>query len=427
MSVSYRVKLLKFPSGERFPLLLGADGLPLFEPTVYALTELRARNQATNTICSALRAVQVFYLFLGIHGIDLSTRLASTQLLSINEVEDLSRSCRLPVERLVTMLPDSDAKVQSPKVISLESARMRLSGDAQDEVEPAFAGNRMRCMRGYVNWLVLDRLAKHGLDKELANSLNVSLQRVLSCITARISKGGGRGGINQREGLAPESAAELLRVVSPESLDNPWRDEYVRHRNALIVHWLYYLGMRRGELLGVRVNDVDFRKGTVTIHRRADDAKDTRTNQPQSKTKPRELPLSDGLKAMTYAYVMNYRSTLEGAKKHDFLFCADATGQPMSLPALNKIFKVLRVKCTGLPDALCPHVMRHTWNDRFSEVMDKQQTPEESEKKLRSYLMGWSETSGTAAIYTRRHTRKKAQKVSLAMQEQIINEDQGNA
>jgi integrase len=418
---------LKFSSGERFPLLLGADGLPLFEPTVYSITELRARNQATNTICSALRSIQVFYLFLGIRAIDLSARLSSTQLLSINEVEDLSRLCRLPVERLVAMLPDLVEKVQSPKVVSLESARMRLSSDSQEEVEPAFAGNRLRCIRGYVEWLVTDSIARHGLDKGLANSLNASLQRVLSCITAHISKGGSHGGINQREGLAPESAAELLRVVSPESPNNPWRDEYVRHRNALIVHWLYYLGMRRGELLGVRVSDVDFRKGTVTIHRRADDAKDPRTNQPQSKTKARELPLGDGLKSMTYAYVMSYRSTLEGAKKHDFLFCADVTGQPMSLPALNKIFKVLRDKCAGLPDSLCPHVMRHTWNDRFSEVMDKQQTPEESEKKLRSYLMGWSETSGTAAIYTRRHTRKKAQKVSLALQGQIMNEDEGNA
>ena len=73
----------------------------------------------------------------------------------------------------------------------------------------------------------------------------------------------------------------------------------------------------------MRVTDDDFRKGTVTVHRRADDAKDPRTNQPQSKTKARELLLGDGLKSMTFAYVMSYRSTVEGAKKHDFLFCAD--------------------------------------------------------------------------------------------------------
>jgi hypothetical protein len=36
--------------------------------------------------------------------------------------------------------------------------------------------------------------------------------------------------------------------------------------------------------------------------------------------------------------------------------------------------------------------------------------------------MGWSETSGTAATYTRRHIRKKAQKVSLAMQKSMMEE-----
>jgi integrase len=426
MSSGYKVKLLKLMSGERFPLLLDGEGRPLFEPTVYALTELRARNQATNTISSNLRSIQVFYLFLKIRGIELSARLSSGTLLSLGEVEELTRMCRLPVERLVAMLHDSVENGARFKAVSLEKARMRLQGDVREEVEPAFAGTRMHYIRGYIEWLVSDRLGKHGLDKSVSDNLISSLKRILPAITARIPKGGRHGAINQREGLAPESVAELLRVVSPESPDNPWRGEYACHRNGLIVHWLFYLGLRRGELLGVRVSDVDFRKGTVTIHRRADDVNDSRTNQPQSKTKAREIPLGEGLKSLTYAFVMNYRSALDGARKHDFLFCADVTGQPMSLPTLNKVFKVLREKCPNLPDSLCPHVLRHTWNDRFSEEMDKRQTSEESEKKLRSYLMGWSETSGTAATYTRRHIRKKAQEVSLKMQEQMKGEDQGN-
>jgi hypothetical protein len=33
--------------------------------------------------------------------------------------------------------------------------------------------------------------------------------------------------------------------------------------------------------------------------------------------------------------------------------------------------------------------------------------------------MGWSETSGTAALYTKRHTRHKANEALLEMQKQI--------
>lgn len=427
MSIRFKVRLLKLISGERFPILLDGEGMPLFEPTVYALTELRARNQAANTISSNLRSIQVFYLFLNLRGIDLSTRLSSGQLISLCEVEDLARLCRLPVERLDAMLNDPAETREQSKPLSLEKARMRSHADAHEEVDPAFAGTRMHYIRGYIEWLVSDRLARHGLDKQVSNNLISSLSRVLPAITARIPRGKQHGPLNQREGLAPEMVTELLRVVSPQSSDNPWRGEYARYRNALIVHWLYYLGLRRGELLGVKISDIDFRKGTVTIHRRADDSNDPRTNQPQSKTKAREMPLDDGLKSLTYAYVLNQRASLAGARKHEFLFCADLTGQPMSLPALNKVFNVLREKCPGLPASLSPHVLRHTWNDRFSEEMDKRQTSEESEKKIRSYLMGWSETSGTAATYTRRHTRKKAQEVSLKMQGQMKGDDQGNA
>ena len=222
MGAKYKVKLLKLSSGERFPLLLDGEGRPLFEPTVYALAELRARNQATNTISSNLRSIQVFYLFLGLRGIDLSTRLFSGQLLSLGEVEELTRLCRLPVERLDAMLNDSAMNGSRSKTVSLEKARMRLQVDDQKEVEPAFAGTRMHYIRGYIEWLVSDRLAKHGQDKQVSDNLASSLSRVLPAITARIPKGKQYGAINQREGLAPELVAELLRVVSPHS---PRRNE----------------------------------------------------------------------------------------------------------------------------------------------------------------------------------------------------------
>ena len=422
MKVGYRIKLLKLMSGERLPLLLDENGEPLFQPTIYALTELRARNQATNTISAALRAIKVFYLFLHIRGIDFPSRLHAGQLFSLGEIEDLTRLSRLPIERLEAMLSTSAMTDEQPKVIPLEQARTRLQQGAKDEVDPNFAGSRIRYISAYLEWQVSELLGRQSLDKQVATGLNTALQRVLPAIAARIPKGTSGKGLDQREGLAPEDAAELLRVLPPQSPDNPWQSIYSRHRNELLVHWLYYFGLRRGELLGVRVRDVDFRKGTVTIHRRADDVDDSRKNQPQSKTKARKIPIGENLKSLTYAYVMNHRSASKGAGKHEFLFCADKTGEPLSLSAVNKVFKVLRTKCPNLPDSLCPHVMRHTWNDRYSEEMDKRKITEEDEKKTRSYLMGWSETSGTAATYTRRHIRKKAQEVLLKMQEQLVGE-----
>lgn len=402
----------------------------MFDPTVYAITELRGRNCATNTISSALRGIQCFYLYLELRGIDLKERLEAGQFLSLGEVEDLAGLCRLPIQTLEKLKEDSAQTGTIRNVISFEKVRVRLSDHTDDEVNPAVTGTRIRCIRDYLAWLARGAVTRQNWDKgannEAVNRLNGSLDRVLSSFTSRIPKHTSSKAIGEREGLAPNEISELLRVVSPESPDNPWQNDYTKYRNHLIVHWLYSLGLRRGELLGVRVSDIDFQKGTVTIHRRADDPSDPRANQPQAKTRAREIPLSDGLIAMTYSYVMNRRSLLKRAKKHNFLFCAAHTGEPLSLPSLNKIFRVLRTYCSALPTSLCPHVLRHTWNDRFSEEMDKRQAGEDTEKKLRSYLMGWGETSGTAAVYTRRHVRKKAQEASLKMQETIMGSGQTN-
>jgi hypothetical protein len=63
--------------------------------------------------------------------------------------------------------------------------------------------------------------------------------------------------------------------------------------------------------------------------------------------------------------------------------------------------------------------MRHTWNDKFSEQMDSAGVSDAEEHKMRTRLMGWSDASSMPAIYTRRHTRKKAQQASLAMQAKL--------
>jgi integrase len=422
MSAGFKVKLLRLVSGERLPILVDGLGQPIFEATVYSLTELRGRNQATNTISSNLGSIRIFYLFLEFEGIDLRARLLAGELLSLAEIEELSLMCRLPVRRIDSIFLNSTKSLKGTNADSVERSRMRLAVYSEAEVKPTFRGMRMLYIREYLRWFAAYISSKQNPYTKPRNNMAADLQYMLAALTARIPRGVNRSSLDQREGLEPELATELLRVVLPTSADNPWRAEHTRFRNNLIINWLYYLGLRRGELLGVRISDLDFRKGTVTIHRRADDANDPRVNQPQAKSKARVLSMAEGLRSLTYDYLMLHRAKQRTSRKHDFLFCAEASGQPMSIPTLNKVFDVLRAKCPTLPGDLSPHVLRHTWNDRFSEEMDKRGNNEESEKKLRSYLMGWSESSETASTYTRRHVREKARQVSLEIQGGIKGE-----
>lgn len=420
MTFGYRVKTIVSGNGERLPMLIGSEGTPLFEPTLFVLTELRARNRAANTIGNSLRGILVLYLFLDLNGIDLKRRLIEGRVLAMGEIEDLVRLCRLPIDEIVARSNQGGVTSIAETVVSLEKHRQRLATGIIKEIVPAFAATRLRCIRDYLKWLVADRSSRFGADSDFRSSLEAAGNFVVGALDARLPVGDSRGYLGKREGLDPDSVTELLRVIDPDCPDNPWHGEHSRFRNELVILWLYYLGLRRGELLGVRVSDINFRNGSVIVARRADDPNDPRRNQPNVKTKAREIPLVQLLQDKTHVYVIKYRSALPAARKHGFLFVASNSGAPLSIPSFAKIFNVLRAKCPSLPRNLFAHLIRHTWNDRFSEEMDRRNVGEETEKKTRAYLMGWSETSGTAATYTRRHVRHKANEASLVMQSQML-------
>ncbi|MDA4230638.1 tyrosine-type recombinase/integrase, partial [Escherichia coli] len=66
----------------------------------------------------------------------------------------------------------------------------------------------------------------------------------------------------------------------------------MQRRNRLMILLLFYLGIRGGELLNIRIQDIDFSANRIRIVRRADEQADSRTNEPNAKTRERLLPLA---------------------------------------------------------------------------------------------------------------------------------------
>ena len=424
MATGYRVKTIVLTSGERLPVLLDRDGEPMFDPTAFVLTEVRGRNLAANTIGIVLRSVMAFHLFLDARDIALDARLTRGELLSLGEVEDLVRLCRLPLIELAALSSTSRGTPQ--RVSSLERVRMGPQKTPPTEVDALVAASRLRYIRMYLQWLVNERLSRQGQASAVAARLSDASRFVAEALNARIPCRSVRHVRTEREGLPDEAVTELLRITDPHSPNNPWRDQHARYRNALLIHWLLYLGVRIGEALGARIDDVVAYRKEVTIHRRADDPDDPRRHQPQTKTRARVLPLSEALLAETQSYILNHRSALPRAKRHPFLFVASRTGGPMTLAAVGKLFTELREKCPSLPKGLSAHLLRHTWNDAFSKKMEEAGVTPEDERQARSYLMGWSPTSDTAAVYTRRYVRNKAREASLGLQGRLVNREKGN-
>ncbi|MBN0401755.1 site-specific integrase, partial [Pseudomonas aeruginosa] len=99
-------------------------------------------NRAANTIAIVLRSVMVFLLFLHMRRIDFESRLIAGELLSLAEVEDLARLCRLPHTQLAALLDQNDGL--PPKVLTFEKVRMGPQRSLLAEVAPEVAANRLR-------------------------------------------------------------------------------------------------------------------------------------------------------------------------------------------------------------------------------------------------------------------------------------------
>lgn len=408
---NFAVRTLLSPSGERLPLMLDrSSGMPVYYPNLYVLTVLRQTNRSSATIERALREIIVLYNFLIEEKIDLNERINSGNILTLGEIDGLARCCRQSAKL------NTKKNIKRNLVLRLEASRKAHC----QMVSHTTSANRLRTIHAYLTWLVMEKLGCFGLSASIRARLEWSAENLLPVLRARIPVEKGRETLGDRMGLSSGVLEQLKRTVDPASPKNPWKSEFVRHRNALIMSWLLELGLRRGELLNVKISDIDFRKNEVMIARRADDKEDPRRAQPKVKTRSRILPLSVELASLTHKYIIEKRIRINGARKHRYLFVSELSGLPMSLSSVNKIFDTIKLRVEDIPDDLCPHVMRHTWNDKFSEIMDANRINEAREMQMRSYLMGWAPTSSTAAVYTKRFVRKMARQASVEMQSKIL-------
>lgn len=410
----YAVVPVQMRSGERMFLLINTNtGLGLFEPTSYALV-LRNRNNATNTIAQAMRAVMLLYQILDVNGIDLLQRIKSNELLTLGEIEALIEQCKLKKA-------DLDEVHFGPldeKVKRLDLSKFKKGLKTQSNlvtVDKRTSAVRIKYIKGYLKWLndyaYLQKLPE---DRELFKKV---ADITVKAIAERTPKLGKKNVTGRKKGLTLAHQELLLSVLNPDFRENPWTDSFIRERNYLIVLLLLATGIRKGELLGLKVNDFDPRENKLLVARRADDPEDPRMREPYTKTYDRELLIGAELAEVLKHYIKLIRTGTTKAKHHPYLIVSNA-GLPLALNSIDYMFTHLR-KVLPKIEMLSAHIMRHTWNDRFSEFAQNNLCIED-EKKTRNYIMGWSEVSRSAENYTARFVELQADKALEAMQNTIF-------
>lgn len=393
-------------------MLIGRSGLPHWYATLFVTTQVRNAGKAPNTMLAVLAAIRHLLAWAESLEIDIEARFENKKFLSVSEIESLRAYSQSHYESFT-----NDGRRIVPLPRREERARAAVSGSMPARVTSATQYIRMTYMADYLGWLAkqLSERASNGVDADTRSRI----EEMVSHLQVRRPKKAARSRVQARQGLSEEAERNLLELIRADSVDNPFVPA-VRRRNELIVLLLLHLGIRAGELLALKVSDFNFSNNTVVIARRHDDRADTRAFQPVVKTLDRRIPLSGSLSAAASDYVIHDRCSFRSAKRHEFLIVTHRPGpfqgNPLSMKGLSKVFKTIQHSDSCLT-GVTPHVLRHTANDRLSALMEANKVSQSDEEKMRSYLMGWREGSGTAATYTRRYVERKAHQASLKLQE----------
>lgn len=397
-----KIQAFVMDSGERYSLLVDRlTGVPVYAPNLFLTTQVRNASLSHAALAAYASHLLVLHRFCLTRHIDLKSRLMTRQFLVDAEIDSLRDFCSYRFNDWLLWMEQQpmfsvEELLESEPRVTKETQYVRLSVAAD-----------------YLMWL----------GRQYFDHLQIEPPELKSMVEAIRAKRPSFKGRNQ--GLVDRALSvtevELLHsVIKIDAFINPF-DPSVRSRNRLMVLMEYELGIRGGELLNIRIEDINFAQNTLLIIRRADQADDPRLRQPLVKTLDRELVLSDWLVAEIHRYVLGDRRAVPNAKKTSYLFvtckAGPTCGQALSISSYNKMWATLQ-QSSLLLRQVTGHRLRHSWNGRFSETMDKQVPPvsEAKQEAMRSQLMGWQPGSGTASRYNRRFIVEKARQASLDLQ-----------
>lgn len=382
--------------GERFSFLFDKNeaSFPCFYPAAYISRNLRA-SSTHETQKVYLNAIKRLLVWANTKGIDVEHRIQTQKFFDVAELDDLTHSLKLKINA--------------------------TNGETISQIK---FNTYVSYIAKYLNWLIYELLSDP--DTPEVQSYIARLNGVLA---AQISKKTGSKSANAQKILGlriSEETDKCLQSLFSDPFQNLLRasDKGSRFRNILMVRVLYETGMRRGELLALKIKN--FHEGTagehpsLIIERNHNDKFDTRIAQPVAKTNGRQLHISAQLEEMMKKYLYDYRGELptSGFDDEDFIFVNHRSGprqgMEFSISSFYSALDDLKNNFSML-DGLHPHLLRHHWNWRYSNIPKADGYSEASDMLDRCYLMGWAYNSEMAKTYNLKHLIEESNEKALMM------------
>lgn len=338
-----RVEIVNHSSGDQLPILLDEDGLPVPMPSEFVMGR---RALSVNTLVRNLRELSVLYEWLSREGIDLCERISTGKAFTEAELRG----------GLIESLRRDQSIGRKVKKLS---------------VSPNSFNQRLTTVRQFIGLLFDVYLGSMPHDDLRYERIRDQKMRTISWLDSSFVNAPPNNA-NKQKGLTEKQAKFLVKCLDPDEEEIFGRDPAVRFRNYVSVMIMLNYGLRPGELLSLRVEDIEF--GAITairVTRRPPNPRDKRKSRPQIKRNGRILPIDNVLLAKRIdEYIMKYRDKLEAKsfEETDYLVLSDE-GQPLSQASIIQLFQLLRKRFPDdLPQNLSAKSLRHT----FSSNMERE-------------------------------------------------------
>lgn len=147
----------------------------------------------------------------------------------------------------------------------------------------------------------------------------------------------------------PKAEKKLPKVVYSNELETilsvPDITKPIGCRDSLILELLYSTGIRVGELVNIKISNINMNKKEIKIFGKG--------------SKERIVLYGDKCDRLLNIYLDNMRFKLANEKSLDYLFLSK-TGKPINVREIRFIIDEI-VKEAGLKIHISPHVLRHTF------------------------------------------------------------------
>ncbi|MCH2058863.1 MAG: site-specific integrase [Thalassotalea sp.] len=378
-----KVETISHESGDQLPILLDRDGMPIPAPNEFLISR---RYLSPNTLARNARELLVFYLWLNKEGICLKQKIMSERFFSEAEFKG----------GLIEFLR-KEHSIKEKKVRKLA-------------ISPSTFNHRLLTIRMFLTWyldVVIVSLPFSSKDYErlLANKSRIigyiDREYIASPPTNKSDK----------KGLTRKESDYLIQTLKPDNFYSNRTTEAVRNRNYVMTMIMLYYGLRPGELLSLRVDDIEIGAiSCIRVTRRPSDPEDKRSPRPQIKRNGRVLIIEDPVFAKSLNdYVTEWRDTLEenSDDESEYLFLNDE-GKPLSQSSITQFFRLLRQKNVGhLPSNLSAKSLRHTFSSEMERALKYSGVEEDNRRKALAYLRGDSSLS-SQDIYLDQEVERQA-------------------